>query len=152
MSGGGDPAMEVVMSNSHRYSFWTHDTVAAAVLAGVGMASLQSKLDGFASELNVPLITAFAHDWPLVALFASLILLVVNSAGVSREQEAHVSEIEVKREPATVEPNIQTAVRDLSEAVGEGLEDDCIQEETHWYVQVNVPEDYVSRTRDSMCA
>lgn len=140
------------MSNGHRYSFWTHDTVAAAVLAGVGMASLQSKLDGFANELNVPLITAFARDWPLVALFASLILLMVNSAGVSREKGGRVREIEVKRESPTVEPSIQTAARDLSEAVGDGLEDDSIQEEPHWYVQVNVPEDYVSRTRDSMCA
>jgi hypothetical protein len=148
----GNPAMEVVMSNERRYSFWTHDTVAAAVLAGVGMASLQSKLDGFASELNVPFITTFAHDWPLVALFASLILLVVNSAGESREKEAHVTVAEARPQPPGIEPTIENAARDLSEAVGDGLEGDSAETDPDWYVRVHVAEEFASRTRDSMCA
>src|SRR5215470_7572654 len=97
------------MANGQRYSFWTHDTVAAAVLAGVGMASLQSKLDGFANQLNFPLLTTFAHDWPLVALFASLILLVVNSVGESREKEARLRLAEVKPEPPRIEPDPEVA-------------------------------------------
>jgi hypothetical protein len=144
--------MEVAMSNGARYSFWTHDTVAAAVLAGVGMASLQSKLDGLANELNLPLVTAFAHDWPLVALFASLILLVVTSEGESRKEETHVREAEVRREPSGMEANIETDAHDLNEAVGDGLEDDSIQANPHWYVRVNVPENSVSSARDCICA
>jgi hypothetical protein len=140
------------MSNGQRYCFWTDDTVAAAVLAGVGMASLQSKLDGFANDLNVPLITAFAHDWPLVALFASLILLVVNSAGESREKEAHAREVEVKCDAPGAEPASEAAARDLSEAVGEGLEDNCDDADLYRYVPENVAEHHVSRTRDSMYA
>jgi hypothetical protein len=144
--------MEVAMSNGARYSFWTHDTVAAAVLAGVGMASLQSKLDGLANELNLPLVTAFAHDWPLVALFASLILLVVNSEGESRKEETHLREAEMRREPSGMEANIETDAHDLNEAVGDGLEDDSIQANPHWYVRVNVPENSVSSARDCICA
>lgn len=140
------------MSNGARYSFWTHDTVAAAVLAGVGMASLQSKLDGLANELNLPLVTAFAHDWPLVALFASLILLVVNSEGESRKEVTHAREAEMGREPSSMEANIETDAHDLNEAVGDGLEDDSIQANPHWYVRVNVPENSVSSARDSICA
>lgn len=140
------------MANTQRYSFWTHDTVAAAVLAGVGMASLQSKLDGFASELNVPLITAFAHDWPLVALFASLILMVVNSVGENREKEARVRQSEVKPEPPRMAPDLETAARALDDAVGDRLEEDRIEADPHWYVRLNVTEDCVSRARDSMCA
>jgi hypothetical protein len=95
-----------------RYPFWTHDTVAAAVLAGVGMASLQSKLDGVASELNVPVITALVHGWPMVALFASLILLVMRSVGVADRSEGEMKEAEV----------IAAEVQELDEAVGERLE------------------------------
>ena len=102
-----------------RYPFWTHDTVAAAVLAGVGMASLQSKLDGFASELNVPAVTTLVHAWPLVALFASLILLVIRSVG---EAERSAGEIE---EVGMVGPEVQ----ELDEAVGEGL--DSAEDEEH---------------------
>ena len=142
--------MEAVMSNERRYSFWTHDTGAAAVLAGVGMASLQSKLDGFASELNIPLITTFAHDWPLVALFASLILLVVNSAGEGREKEDHVPEVRLER--PVIEPAIENAARDLCEAVGDGLDGDGAEADPNWYVRVNVAEEFASRTRGSMCA
>jgi hypothetical protein len=148
----GRPAMEAAMASSQRYSFWTQDTVAAAVLAGVGMASLQSKLDGFANELNVPLITAFAHGWPLVVLFASLILMVVNSVGESREKEARVRQAEAKPEPPRLEPDLETAARALGDAVGDGLEEDRIEADPHWYVRLNVTEDCVSRARDSMCA
>jgi len=91
-----------------RYPFWTHDTVAAAVLAGVGMASLQSKLDGFASELNVPAVTALVHGWPMAALFASLILLVIRSVGEAERSAGAMKEVEVA----------ESEVR----AVGEGLE------------------------------
>jgi len=119
------------MSNGQRYSFWTHDTVAAAVLAGVGMASLQSKLDGFASELNVPLITALARGWPMVALFASLILLVVNSAGETREKE-----VVAKRDRA----NVETDLRAISDAVGDGLDnDECPEEDPECYMSVGCP-------------
>lgn len=93
-----------------RYPFWTHDTVAAAVLAGIGMASLQSKLDGVASELNVPAVTALVHGWPMVALFASLILLVMRSVEEAERSEA--KDVEV----------VESEARELEEAVGEGLE------------------------------
>ena len=100
-----------------RYPFWTHDTVAAAVLAGVGMASLQSKLDGLASELNIPLFTALVHGWPMVALFASLVLLIVRSVG---EAEISGDQIEDKtRHDAAVAASVRT---ELDAAVGGGLE------------------------------
>ena len=95
-----------------RYPFWTHDTVAAAVLAGVGMASLQSKLDGVASELNVPVVSALVHGWPMVALFASLILLVMRSVGEADRSEGEMEEMEV----------IASEAHELDEAVGDGLE------------------------------
>lgn len=99
---------------SRRYPFWTHDTVAAAVLAGVGMASLQSKLDGVASEMNVPAVTALVHGWPMVALFAALILLIVHSVGQA-EQAGDETKDEMTNEVGV------TRVRELDEAVGEGL-------------------------------
>jgi hypothetical protein len=86
--------------------------VAAAVLAGVGMASLQSKLDGVASELNVPVVTALVHGWPMVALFGALILLVMRSVGEASRSEGEMNESEV----------IALEVQELDEAVGEGLE------------------------------
>jgi hypothetical protein len=95
-----------------RYPFWTHDTVAAAVLAGVGMASLQSKLDGVASELNVPVVTALVHGWPMVALFGALILLVMRSVGAADRSKGEMKENEV----------LASEVEQLDEAVGEGLE------------------------------
>jgi hypothetical protein len=106
--------MEVLMA-SGRYPFWTHDTVAAAVLAGVGMASLQSKLDGVASELNLPAVTALVRGWPMVALFAALILLVVHSVGQAERcgnemKDGMTNKGEIARLP------------ELDEAVGEGLE------------------------------
>ena len=112
---------------SRRYPFWTHDTVAAAVLAGVGMASLQSKLDGVASELNVPVVTALVHGWPMVALFASLVLLVMRSVG---EVEGPAREIQERDVPAS-------EVGQLDETVGEGL--DSAEGEKHasvWYAGV----------------
>ena len=51
------------MARNH-YPFWTHDTVAAAVLAGVGTASFQSRLDAWAANLNIPVVTALVHGWP----------------------------------------------------------------------------------------
>lgn len=62
------------------YPFWTHDTVAAAVLAGVGTASFQSKLDVWAAKLNIPAVTALVHGWPMLFIFAGLVLLVIHSA------------------------------------------------------------------------
>ena len=100
-----------------RYPFWTHDTVAAAVLAGVGMASLQSKLDGVASELNVPVVTALVHGWPMVALFASLVLLVMRSVG---EAEGSARGMENKKRDEIDLAGIATS--ELDRAVGEGLE------------------------------
>jgi len=95
-----------------RYPFWTHDTVAAAVLAGVGMASGQSKLDGVASELNIPAVTALVHGWPLVALFASLILLVMRSVADAERSDREMKEVEV----------VKSEVQELDQAVGEGLD------------------------------
>lgn len=63
---------------SNHYPFWTHDTVAAAVLAGVGTASFQSRLDAWAGKLNVPAVTAMVHGWPLLMIFIGLILLVIH--------------------------------------------------------------------------
>lgn len=100
-----------------RYPFWTHDTVAAAVLAGVGMASLQSKLDGVANELNVPVVTALVHGWPMVALFASLVLLVMRSVG---EAEESANDMENgKRDEIDL---AGVAPSELDRAVGGGLE------------------------------
>jgi hypothetical protein len=63
------------MASSSQYPFWTHDTVAAAVLAGVATASAQSRLDAWATRLNVPTITALVHGWPML-----LILLLIHPA------------------------------------------------------------------------
>jgi hypothetical protein len=52
--------------------------VAAAVLAGVGTASFQSKLDVWASKLNIPAVTALVHGWPMLLIFAGLILLLIH--------------------------------------------------------------------------
>lgn len=100
-----------------RYPFWTHDTVAAAVLAGVGMASLQSKLDGVASELNVPVVTALVHGWPLAALFASLVMLVMRSVG-----EAERSERKMENGKRDEIDFASVATSELDRAVGGGLE------------------------------
>ena len=102
---------------SGRYSFWTHDTVAAAVLAGVGMASLQSKLDGVANELNVPFVTALVHGWPMVALFASLVLLVLRSVG-----EADRSEGEMDNGKRDGIDHTGVATKELDWVGGGGLE------------------------------
>ena len=74
----------------NQHPFWTHDTVAAAVLAGVGAASLQIKLDALASELNIPMLTACIHAWPMALIVAGLVLLLVHSG--AREPKTHVWE------------------------------------------------------------
>jgi hypothetical protein len=68
------------MASISQYPFWTHDTVAAAVLAGVATASAQSRLDAWAAQLNVPAITALVHGWPMLLILAGLILLLVHPA------------------------------------------------------------------------
>ncbi|HWX94195.1 MAG TPA: hypothetical protein VNY29_16330 [Terriglobales bacterium] len=68
------------MASDNPYPFWTHDTVAAAVLAGVATASAQSRLDAWAARLNVPTITALVHGWPMVLILVGLILLLVHPA------------------------------------------------------------------------
>lgn len=83
------------MTGNNHYPFWTHDTVAAAVLAGVGTASFQSRLDVWATKLNLPAVTALVHGWPMLMIFAGLVLLVLHpvaersaktaSAGISVE-------------------------------------------------------------------
>jgi hypothetical protein len=123
------------MANGQRYSFWTHDTVAAAVLAGIGMASLQSKLDGFASELNVPVITALAHGWPMVGLFVSIVLLVVHSPAEDQQKE-----IDMKGE----EEIWDTDTSDLNEAVGEGLEESDAGEAPTWSAALRCHEENAS--------
>jgi len=72
------------MASSNHYPFWTHDTVAAAVLAGVGTASFQSRLDAWAAKLNIPAVTALVHGWPMLLIFAGLILLLVHPAAEPR--------------------------------------------------------------------
>ena len=109
------------MANGQRYSFWTHDTMAAAVLAGIGMASLQSKLDGFASELNVPVITAAAHGWPMLGLFVSIILLVLHSPSDGRQKE-----VAVKREEEIWD------FPGLNDAGGEGWKESDADEAAPW--------------------
>jgi hypothetical protein len=68
------------MASSSQYPFWTHDTVAAAVLAGVATASAQSRLDAWATRLNVPTITALVHGWPMLLILTGLILLLIHPA------------------------------------------------------------------------
>ena len=63
---------------SNQYPFWTHDTVAAAVLAGVGTASFQSRLDVWATKLNIPAVTALVHGWPMLLIFLGLVMLVIH--------------------------------------------------------------------------
>jgi hypothetical protein len=68
----------------NQYSFWTHDTVAAAVLAGVGTASFQSRLDVWAIKLNIPAVTALVHGWPMLLIFLGLVMLVVHPVSEPR--------------------------------------------------------------------
>lgn len=69
---------------SNQYPFWTHDTVAAAVLAGVGTASFQSRLDVWASKLNIPAVTAIVHGWPMLLIFIGLVMLVIHPVSEAR--------------------------------------------------------------------
>jgi hypothetical protein len=101
------------MTSSRRYPFWTHDTVAAAVLAGVGMASLQTKLDGWASEINFPVVTACVRGWPIRAMFAGLLALIWHSVGGQTEKDQHDSELSEHEDES---------LRALSDAVGDGLD------------------------------
>ena len=97
------------MGCGKKYPFWTHDTVASAVLAGAGMASLQNKLDGWASELNLPLVTACVRGWPLVVMFAGLALLLLDSMESKTDE---TNEEEESRDEGA---------RAVNEAVGDGL-------------------------------
>lgn len=65
-----------------RYPFWTQDTIAAAVLAGVGTASVQSKLEAWASDVNIAAVTALVHYWPVLMILAGLILLLTHPVAV----------------------------------------------------------------------
>ena len=80
---------------SNQYPFWTHDTVAAAVLAGVGTASCQSRLDVWASKLNIPAVTALVHGWPMLLIFLGLVMLVIHP--VSEPQAARPTAGESRR-------------------------------------------------------
>lgn len=80
---------------SNQYPFWTHDTVAAAVLAGVGTASFQSRLDVWASKLNIPAVTALVHGWPMLLIFLGLVMLVIHP--VSEPQAARSTAGESRR-------------------------------------------------------
>jgi hypothetical protein len=81
---GGERGRIGIMARGNHYPFWTHDTVAAAVLAGVGAASFQIKLDALASELKIPAITACVHAWPMLLIFAGVVMLLVQP--VERER------------------------------------------------------------------
>ena len=76
---------------SNQYPFWTHDTVAAAVLAGVGTASFQSRLDVWAGKLNIPAVTALVHGWPMLLIFAGLVLLVIHPMQEIRASRANIA-------------------------------------------------------------
>lgn len=85
------------MARGNSYPFWTHDTVAAAVLAGVGAASFQIKLDALASELKIPVITACVHAWPMLLIFAGVVMLLVQPvagswSGAGEESEGECGE------------------------------------------------------------
>lgn len=76
---------------SNQYPFWTHDTVAAAVLAGVGTASFQSRLDAWAGKLNVPAVTALVHGWPMLLIFVGLVLLIIHPMAEMRASRANIA-------------------------------------------------------------
>ena len=84
---------------SNHYPFWTHDTVAAAVLAGVGTASFQSKLDAWASKLNVPVVTALVHGWPMLLILAGLVLLLIHPVAESSIAKRDRESTEISHEP-----------------------------------------------------
>jgi hypothetical protein len=89
------------MANRNHYPFWTHDTVAAAVLAGVGTASFQSKLDIWATKLNVPVVTALVHGWPMLLILAGLILLVIHPVAESSIVQSDRESREISHESHT---------------------------------------------------
>ena len=89
------------MASSNHYPFWTHDTVAAAVLAGVGTASFQSKLDVWAAKLNVPFVTALVHGWPMLLILAGVILLLLYPIADSSVQKRDVKSTEISHESQT---------------------------------------------------
>lgn len=66
------------MARRNGYPFWTQDTVAAAVMAGVATASMQSKLEAWASDVNIGAVTALVHYWPLLMIIAGLVLLLMH--------------------------------------------------------------------------
>ena len=66
------------MASNRRYPFWTQDTIAAAILAGVGTASVQSKLEAWASGVNIAAVTVLVHYWPVLMILAGLILLLIH--------------------------------------------------------------------------
>ena len=76
----------------NQYSFWTHDTVAAAVLAGVGTASFQSRLDVWATKLNIPAVTALVHGWPMLLIFLGLVMLVIHPVSEAQASGPATSE------------------------------------------------------------
>jgi hypothetical protein len=86
------------MASSNHYPFWTHDTVAAAVLAGVGTASFQSKLDAWAASLNVPFVTAMVHGWPMLLILAGLILLLIHPVAESSSDKRDRKSTEISHE------------------------------------------------------
>ena len=75
------------------YPFWTHDTVAAAVLAGVGGASLQIKLDALANILNIPVVTACLQGWPMLLILAGVVMLLVQPAAGDRPRRREDGEV-----------------------------------------------------------
>ena len=77
---------------SNQYPFWTHDTVAAAVLAGVGTASCQSRLDVWAGRLNIPAVTVIVHGWPMLLIFLGLVMLVIHPVSESHVSKAATDE------------------------------------------------------------
>jgi hypothetical protein len=110
------------MARSNHSPFWTHDTVAAAVLAGVGAASLQIKLDALADELNIPMLTACIHAWPMVLIFAGLALLLVQSAARDakkdeKPQAARTLEILPARNPTLSAELPRALPRDTARSV-----------------------------------
>lgn len=75
------------MARGNHFPFWTHDTVAAAVLAGVGAASLQIKLDALANDWNIPVLTACLHGWPMLLILVGVVMLLVQPGPGDRERK-----------------------------------------------------------------
>ncbi len=54
--------------------FRMDETIAAAIVAGVGTALVQIKLDTLDAAFHVPMLHAFAEWWPMLLIIAGLLV------------------------------------------------------------------------------